>query len=146
MIFGPYCRQPIENFPVTRYVAKHLGDRRYRSVFKAALLGVPIPLCSCGVLPAASSLNKQGANKGATAVFLISTPESGVDSISVTYALLDPIMTITRPVSAFLSAMTAGIGINLFLSPKAPPPTLSTMLVKTTDCGCSNDFASTTTA
>jgi uncharacterized protein len=66
------------------------------------------------VLPAAASLRKQGANKGATTAFLISTPESGVDSIAITYALLDPVMTIIRPVAAFMTAMIAGIAENLF--------------------------------
>ena len=98
------------------YVAKHLGRGAVRSVFKAALLGIPLPLCSCGVLPAAAELRKQGANKGATAAFLIATPESGVDSISVSWALLDPLMTVARPVAAFFSAMTAGIIENLWTS------------------------------
>jgi hypothetical protein len=66
------------------------------------------------VLPAAASLRKQGANKGATTAFLISTPESGVDSIAITYALLDPVMTVIRPVAAFLTAMSAGFAENLF--------------------------------
>jgi uncharacterized membrane protein YraQ (UPF0718 family) len=65
------------------------------------------------VLPAAASLRKQGANKGATTAFLVSTPESGVDSIAVTYALLDPIMTVIRPIAAFLTAMAAGFAENL---------------------------------
>ena len=95
-------------------VARHLGQGRFRSVFKASLLGIPIPLCSCGVLPAAASLKRQGANNGATMSFLISTPESGVDSMAITYALLDPIMTIARPVAAFFTAMAAGISENLF--------------------------------
>jgi uncharacterized protein len=95
-------------------VAKHLGKGRYRSVFKAALLGIPIPLCSCGVLPAAATLKKQGANNGAVTAFLISTPESGVDSIAITYALLDPIMTVARPAAAFFTAFAAGISENIF--------------------------------
>jgi hypothetical protein len=66
------------------------------------------------VLPAAVSLRKQGASNGATTAFLISTPESGVDSISITYALLDPIMTVARPVVAFITAAVAGITENLF--------------------------------
>jgi len=66
------------------------------------------------VLPAAVSLRKQGANNGATTSFLISTPESGVDSISITYALLDPIMTVARPFVAFVTAAVAGIAENLF--------------------------------
>lgn len=95
-------------------VVRHLGKGRFGSVFKAALLGIPIPLCSCGVLPAAISLKRQGANNGATTAFLISTPESGVDSISITYALLDPIMTIARPVVAFITATVAGITENFW--------------------------------
>lgn len=66
------------------------------------------------MLPAAASLRKQGANKGATTAFLISTPESGVDSIAITYALLDPVMTVVRPMAAFLTAMAAGLAENLF--------------------------------
>jgi len=65
------------------------------------------------VLPAAASIKKQGANKGATTAFLISTPESGVDSIAVSYALLDPLLTIIRPIAAFLTAMVAGFSENL---------------------------------
>jgi hypothetical protein len=94
-------------------IAKHLGRGRFVSVFKAALIGVPLPLCSCGVLPAAASLKRQGANNGATTAFLISTPESGVDSIAMTYAMLDPLMTVARPVAAFLTAAVAGICTNL---------------------------------
>lgn len=65
-------------------VGRHLGGNRVSSVFKAAVLGVPLPLCSCAVLPAAAELRRQGAGKGAVTAFLISTPESGVDSIAVT--------------------------------------------------------------
>jgi uncharacterized membrane protein YraQ (UPF0718 family) len=73
-------------------------------------------------LPAAVSLRKQGASNGATTAFLISTPESGVDSISITYALLDPIMTVARPVVAFFTAATAGITENLFGSNNETTP------------------------
>lgn len=100
-------------------VARHLGQGRFMSVVKAAFFGVPLPLCSCGVLPAAVSLRKQGANKGATSAFLISTPESGVDSIAITYALLDPIMTLMRPVAAFCSAIMAGFLENIISRPSA---------------------------
>ncbi len=94
-------------------VARHLGKGRFLPVFKAALLGIPLPLCSCGVLPAAASLRRQGANRGATTAFLVSTPESGVDSIAITYALLDPILTVARPLAAFASAVGAGVAQNL---------------------------------
>ena len=98
-------------------VANHLGKGRFMSVFKAAFFGIPIPLCSCGVLPAAAALKKQGANNGATTAFLIATPESGVDSIAITYALLDPIMTVVRPVAAFVMAVVAGVSENLMAPP-----------------------------
>jgi len=94
-------------------VARHLGGNGSGSVFKAALFGIPLPLCSCGVIPAAIGLKKQGAGKGATSAFLISTPETGVDSIAVTYALLDPLMTLFRPLAAFITAVTAGLLENL---------------------------------
>jgi uncharacterized membrane protein YraQ (UPF0718 family) len=116
ILFGLLVGGMLKMFLSPAYVAAHLGSGRFSSVFKAALLGIPIPLCSCGVLPAATSLKKQGANNGATTAFLISTPESGVDSISITWALLDPIMTVARPVSAFLSAFVAGCAEN-FLNP-----------------------------
>lgn len=101
-------------------VAAHLGPGRFSSVFKAALLGIPLPLCSCGVLPAAASLKKQGASNGATTAFLISTPESGVDSIAISWVLLDPLMTIFRPVAAFITALVAGISENLLHPPRHP--------------------------
>src|SRR5690554_4998847 len=94
-------------------VARHLGGRGSGSVFKAALFGIPLPLCSCGVIPTAIGLKKQGAGKGATSSFLISTPETGVDSIAITYALLDPLMTVFRPLAAFITAVTAGLLENL---------------------------------
>jgi uncharacterized membrane protein YraQ (UPF0718 family) len=113
ILFGLIVSGILTVFISPRSISKHMGDGRFLSVFKAAIIGIPLPLCSCGVLPAAVSLKKQGANNGATTAFLISTPESGVDSISITYALLDPIMTIARPVSAFLTATAAGILENI---------------------------------
>jgi uncharacterized membrane protein YraQ (UPF0718 family) len=113
IIFGLIVAGFLQIFLRPDTIAHHLGHGRFRSVFKAALLGIPIPLCSCGVLPTALSLKKQGANNGATTAFMIATPESGVDSIAITYALMDPIMTIARPVSAFLTATLAGILENM---------------------------------
>lgn len=136
MLFGLLVGGLLKVFLSADYVAKHLGRGRFSSVLKASILGIPIPLCSCGVLPAAASLKKQGANNGATAAFLISTPESGVDSISITYALLDPIMTIARPVSAFFSAMIAGVGINVFL-PGEPEKDKHSIKSAESSCGCS---------
>ena len=116
VLFGILVAGLLKMFLSPETVARQLGSGRFIPVVKAAFFGIPIPLCSCGVLPAAVSLRKQGANRGATVAFLISTPESGVDSISITYALLDPIMTVARPLVAFVTAFIAGISEN-FLAP-----------------------------
>jgi len=94
-------------------VFNHLGRNNIGSVVKAALFGIPLPLCSCGVIPTALSLRKQGASIGATLSFLISTPETGVDSISITYALIDPFYTLFRPFAAFFTAVFTGSLANL---------------------------------
>lgn len=119
------------------FVAAHLGRGRFAPVFKAALLGIPLPLCSCGVLPAAAQLRRQGANRGATAAFLVATPESGVDSIAVSWALLDPLLTVARPVAAFVSAVAAGVAQNLFFF-REEKPRLPAVLPMATACqdGC----------
>ncbi|WP_426415397.1 SO_0444 family Cu/Zn efflux transporter [Aestuariirhabdus sp. LZHN29] len=93
----------------TRWMQTHLSREGSGSVVKAALLGAPLPLCSCGVIPAALGIRRAGASRGATVSFLISTPETGVDSIAVTYALLGPLMAIVRPIAAVASAITAGL-------------------------------------
>ncbi len=89
-------------------VFKYLGPNSMTSVALASLLGIPIPLCSCSVLPVATTLRQSGASRGATTSFLISTPETGLDSIGITYALLDPLMTIARPLSALFTALVTG--------------------------------------
>ncbi len=134
VLFGLLVGGLLKMFLSPAYVASHLGKGAFSSVFKAALLGIPIPLCSCGVLPAAASLKKQGANNGATTAFLISTPESGVDSISITYALLDPIMTVARPIAAFLTAFVAGISENLMNPPKTTGPIAADLSCPVDNC------------
>ena len=99
-------------------IAKQLGDNSTKAVIKASLIGIPMPLCSCGVIPAAVSLRQRGASRGSSAAFLVSTPESGVDSIAITWLLLDPFMTIVRPVAAFSTATLTGVLINQLPHPK----------------------------
>lgn len=89
-------------------VAKYLGRKNLKSVVNAALLGIPLPLCSCGVIPTGISFNKNGASKGATVSFLISTPQTGVDSILVTYSLLGLPFALIRPVAAFITGIVGG--------------------------------------
>jgi uncharacterized membrane protein YraQ (UPF0718 family) len=93
----------------SQLMAKHLGTSGSMATVKAALFGAPLPLCSCGVIPAALGLRRSGASKAATTSFLISTPETGVDSISISYAMLGPFMAIIRPIAAITSAIIAGI-------------------------------------
>lgn len=94
-------------------VARHLGGNSLSSVVKAAVLGVPLPLCSCGVVPTALSLRKNNASDGATVSFLISTPQTGVDSIFATYGMLGPVFAIFRPVAAFVMGIAGGVVTNL---------------------------------
>ena len=94
--------------------SKYLGGRNFRSVLYGALFGVPLPLCSCGVIPTAMSLRKEGASKGATTAFLIATPETGIDSIIATYSLLGLPFAILRPIAAFCNALLGGWLINRF--------------------------------
>ena len=103
-------------------VFRYLGKDDFRSVFIASCVGAPIPLCSCSVIPTALALRKSGASKGATTSFLIATPETGVDSIGLTWALMDPIMTIARPVAALLTAIGCGSLVNLLVRRKLDDP------------------------
>ena len=90
-------------------ITNNLGKPGALSVIKAAIFGVPMPLCSCGVIPVAASLYKRGASKGATLSFLISTPQTGVDSILITYGMLGPIFAIARPVIALITGVIGGL-------------------------------------
>ncbi|AQT69469.1 putative permease [Anaerohalosphaera lusitana] len=96
-----------------RFVENHLGGGGFWPVVKASLFGVPLPLCSCGVIPVGMSLRKHGAAKGATVSFLLSTPQTGVDSILATYALLGPIFAVFRPVIAFITGLIGGFAVQL---------------------------------
>ena len=91
-----------------RSIARLMAGNNRKGVLRAALIGLPLPLCSCSVLPVASQLRSSGAGRGQVAAFLVSTPETGVDSIALTYSLTDPILTIARPVAAFVTALAAG--------------------------------------
>jgi copper ion binding protein len=111
-------------------VEKHLGGKgiwkSFTSSFKATLFGVPLPLCSCGVIPVAASLRRHGANRGATTAFLISTPQTGVDSIAVTYSLMGPVFAVYRPLIALISGVIGGAVVSVSVpdveDDKAPAP------------------------
>ena len=90
------------------WLERHLGGRGMGPVFKASFFGVPLPLCSCGVIPVAASLRAHGASKAATTAFLLSTPQTGVDSVFVTYTMLGPLFAVFRPVAALLTGFLGG--------------------------------------
>jgi uncharacterized membrane protein YraQ (UPF0718 family) len=119
VLLGLLAAGLLQAFLPVSLISRHLGGRSGASVMKAALFGVPMPLCSCGVVPAATGLRKSGASRGATVSFLISTPETGVDSIAITYALLDPVMTVLRPIAAFFTATSAGLLVNRLPAPES---------------------------
>lgn len=99
-------------FVKPQVMARHLSGAGLKPVIKSALLGIPLPLCSCGVLPTAVSLRRQGASRGATTSFLIATPQTGVDSIAATYSLLGLPMAILRPVAALAGAVAGGMAVD----------------------------------
>ncbi|MBN2431378.1 MAG: permease [Acidobacteria bacterium] len=90
-------------------VKASIGRRGFMSALKASLLGVPLPLCSCSVIPTSLALHRSGATTGATVSFLISTPQTGLDSIAVTYSLLGPVYALFRPVVAFVTGTVGGL-------------------------------------
>ena len=97
-------------------LTRHLSGKGWKPVLKAAAIGIPLPLCSCGVLPTAVSLRRQGASKAATTSFLIATPQTGVDSIASTYSLLGLPFALTRPIAALCGAIFGGIAVGKFSS------------------------------
>lgn len=104
----------MHTFIPNRLYSRYLSGHSFRSVFYAAALGVPLPLCSCGVLPTAMSLRREGASKGATTSFLIATPQTGVDSIIATYSLMGLPFAIIRPLAALVTALLGGTLVNAF--------------------------------
>lgn len=112
MLLGMAVAGLLRAFVPEGFIFSKLGGRGPGSVAWASLLGAPLPLCSCGVIPAAAEIRRRGAGKGATAAFLVSTPETGVDSVAVTYALLGPAMAVIRPLAAVVTATLAGLFVN----------------------------------
>ncbi|RYV03105.1 hypothetical protein SOPP22_05965 [Shewanella sp. OPT22] len=109
LLLGLLIAGLLKMFVSMEWMNKQLGGYGFKTVIKAALFGAPLPLCSCGVIPAAVGLRRAGASKAATTTFMVSTPETGVDSVSVSYILLGPFMAIVRPIAAVISAIVAGL-------------------------------------
>jgi len=105
------------------FVRRHLGAPGLRQVVKASLMGVPLPLCSCGVLPVAASLRKHGASRGATLAFLLSTPQTGVDNVLATQALLGPVFAVFTVLVTFFSGILGGALLEWVSPPTADEAT-----------------------
>ena len=114
LLFGFFVAGIISIFISQEVVERHLGRKGIGSVLKASLFGIPLPLCSCGVIPVSVSLHKHGASKGSTIAFLLSTPQTGVDSILVTLSLLGPVFAIFRPAVALVTGLIGGSLVDVF--------------------------------
>ena len=130
LLLGLFAAGLIKTFIAEDTLQRWVGGSGFAAVSRAALFGAPLPLCSCGVLPAAIGLHRSGASKEATVSFLISTPETSVDSIAVTYALMGPFMAVYRPVAALASAIITGMMTAL----ASARPTVVTARTKLSAC------------
>jgi uncharacterized membrane protein YraQ (UPF0718 family) len=114
LLFGFLVAGALSVLVSQRLVERHLGGSGFWPLVKASLFGVPLPLCSCGVIPVSMSLHKHGASKGSTIAFLLSTPQTGVDSIFVTLSLLGPVFAVFRPVAALATGLVGGGLVDVF--------------------------------
>lgn len=94
-----------------RTLSRHLAGTGWKAVVKSALIGIPLPLCSCGVLPTAIAMRRNGASRAASTSFLVATPQTGVDSIAATWSLLGPAFAVIRPVAALVTAVFGGMAV-----------------------------------
>ncbi len=127
IVFGLFFAGLLHELVPDSLVTKHLGKSDVASVIKSTLFGIPLPVCSCGVIPLATSIKKSGASKGATLSFLISTPITGIDSILATYGIFGSLFMLYRIISSMIMAMIAGILTNIFdKEVETPKSTFST--------------------
>ncbi|PHS37131.1 MAG: hypothetical protein COB07_11295 [Sulfurovum sp.] len=142
ILFGLFFAGILHELVPDSIVTKHLGKDNVSSVVKSTIFGIPLPVCSCGVIPLATSIKKSGASKGATLSFLISTPITGVDSIMATYGIFGWIFTVYRAITSMIIAMVAGILTNIFDKeevtnvPQASFSTLAPQATPSSDASC----------
>lgn len=111
ILFGFLIAGIMHAFIPRTLFARHLSGSGWKSVVKSAAIGVPLPLCSCGVLPTAIGMRRNGASKASTTSFLIATPQTGMDSIAATWSLLGPAFAVIRPVAALFTALFGGVAV-----------------------------------
>ena len=120
------------------WVRRHLGQRGIRQIFKSVIIGIPLPLCSCGVIPVAAGIRKQGGQRGAVAAFTASTPQTGVDSIAATVGMMGWVFAIVRIVIAFINGVVAGLVVERW-GEKDAPEVRSQMSAKERTCTCGHN-------
>lgn len=135
ILLGFFIAGLLHVFVKPSMMARHLSGNGFKPVLKSALLGIPLPLCSCGVLPTAVSLRRAGASNAAATSFLIATPQTGVDSIAATWSLLGPAMAVIRPVAALTCSLFGGIAVGRLAPSEAP----TSEAVESCGCGCDSD-------
>lgn len=109
ILLGFFIAGLIHTFVPQKTFARHLAGTDWRSVVKSAAIGVPLPLCSCGVLPAAIAMRRNGASRASSTSFLVATPQTGIDSIAATWSLLGPAFAAIRPIAALVTAIFGGM-------------------------------------
>ena len=129
LLIGLLAAGAIKSFIAEDTMRRWVGGNGITAILRAALFGAPLPLCSCGVLPAAIGLHRAGASKEATVSFLISTPETSIDSVAVTYALMGPVMAVFRPLAALVNAVGTGL-LTTLVSDESVPKNLTAESVK----------------
>ncbi len=112
LLLGFFIAGVLHVFVPQKFYANYLSRKNRLSVLWAALLGIPLPLCSCGVIPTAVGLKNEKASKGAIASFLIATPQTGIDSILATFSLMGLGFAIVRPVAALITGVCGGLLVN----------------------------------
>lgn len=120
LLFGFFMAGVLHVLFPESIIRRHLGQNSFGSVIKSTLFGIPLPLCSCGVVPVATSMRNNGASKGSSISFLIATPQVGADSFLLTFSLLGWIFSLFRIVASLITAMTAGILVNIISRKDVP--------------------------
>ncbi len=122
VLFGLFFAGILHELVPGDFVQRHLGRDNVASVMKATLFGIPLPVCSCGVIPLAAAIQKEGASRGAVLSFLISTPITGIDSILATFGMFGWVFTLYRVVTSILIAFAAGVLSNFLIQEKSENP------------------------
>ena len=142
LLFGFLVAGLLSVWVPVEFIERHLGGRGLWPTLKASLLGIPLPICSCGVIPVSASLRRHGASRGATTSFLLSTPQTGVDSILVTLGMLGPLYAIYRPIAALITGVGGGLIVDVVDSRNGEPAATGADDTPAEGAACTDDCCS----